>query len=85
MRHARPDDLQRLEPLLVELRQLGPLTERSPGTFYVNSRAFLHFHADGDDLFADVRLGGPDFERRPASSAADQAALLDAVRLHLGG
>ena len=34
---------------------LDGLTERTPGTFYRRSRAFLHFHADPAGIFADVR------------------------------
>ncbi len=56
MRHATPAALDRLEPLLNELRTLSALKERSRGTFYRGSRAFLHFHEHGGALFADLRL-----------------------------
>ena len=65
MRHATAQDQERLAPLLHDLRSLGGLTERTPGVFYRRSRAFLHFHADSDGMFADVRLRGDDFERIP--------------------
>jgi hypothetical protein len=78
MRHVNGDDLDRLEPLLRELRSIGELRERKPGTFTCKSRAFLHFHADGDELLADVRLRD-EFERHPASTARQQAALLKAI------
>ena len=50
MRHVNADDLERLEPLLRDLRTIDSLRERRPGTFTRRSRAFLHFHADGDEL-----------------------------------
>src|SRR5262245_61661991 len=46
MRHARPDDLVALEPLLQQLRQFDPLVERTPGSFYLKSKGYLHFHID---------------------------------------
>jgi hypothetical protein len=84
MRHARPDDLVPIEGLLRDLRSVSGLVERSPGTFYRRSRAFLHFHADPSGLFADVRLQGEDFDRFPVDSPSAQAALLAQVRIALG-
>ena len=81
MRHATPQDLERIALLLHHLRSFDGLTERTPGVFYRRSRAFLHFHADTDGMFADVRFRGDDFERMPVSSRAAQAALLRRVRL----
>jgi hypothetical protein len=79
MRHARADALDRLEPLLAQLRSVDGLREKSRGVFYKGSKAFLHFHEDGDDLFADVRFAG-DFERSKVTTAAEQRALLKRVR-----
>jgi hypothetical protein len=78
MRHTRADDLDRLEPLLAKLRRIAGLKEKSRGAFYRGPRAFLHFHADGDLFFADVRLRD-DFERLPATTAAERKKLLDLV------
>ena len=80
MRHARDTDLDRIEPLLEQLRGIGGLTEKSRGVFYLRSRACLHFHADGDDTYADVRLTGDEFERTRATTKAEQRALVAAVR-----
>jgi hypothetical protein len=80
MRHARDDDLDRIEPLLAELRSVAGLTEKSRGVFYRRSRACLHFHADGDATFADVRLDGDAFKRTGATTKAEQRALVAAVR-----
>jgi hypothetical protein len=78
MRHARPEDLDRLEPLLEKLRRLEGMKEKSRGTFYRGSRAFLHFHEHGGGFFADVRLAD-DFERFPATTAVERKALLARV------
>jgi len=81
MRHARPDDLVHFEPMLTELRAVDGLTEKSPGSFYRRSKGFLHFHIHGDDVYADVRLDpAGDFERRRATTKAEQRALVAAVR-----
>ena len=82
MRHARADALDRLEPLLERLRQLEGLREKSRGVFYRGSKAFLHFHEDGDDFYADVRFGD-DFERLCVTTRAAQAQLVKQVRAGL--
>ncbi len=80
MRHARDEDLDRIEPVLTELRAIAGLTEKTPGAFYRKSRAFLHFHADGDDTYADIRVEGDDFERVRATTKTEQRALVATVR-----
>jgi hypothetical protein len=74
-----------LEPTLAQLRALPALVERKPGTFYKKSNAFLHFHVDGSDLYADVKLNGVEFERVRATTRAEQRALVGAVRRALAG
>lgn len=84
MRHAREEDLDRLEGLLVALRALPGLTEKKRGTFYRKSRAFLHFHEDRRSLFADLRdAADRDFERLDVTEAAGQAKLLSLARQRL--
>lgn len=80
MRHATPAALDRLEAVLLELRRLELLREKTRGTFYLGSSAFLHFHEDPAGLFADVRLDGIGFARRRVSTQAEQRGLLAAVR-----
>src|SRR4051794_39196593 len=80
MRHARPDDLERIAPLLEHLRALDQLTERTPGSFYRKSSAFLHFHVDGENVYADVKLSGREFDRMRVTTKAEQRSLLAAVR-----
>jgi hypothetical protein len=77
MKHAGPEALDRLEPLLTRVRALGHLRETTRGVFYAKGRAFLHFHEDRAGLFADLRPpGASDFERIKVDEEAGQTALL---------
>ena len=78
MKHAGPDTLGRIAPLLQELRGRTVLRERRPGVFELNSRAFLHFHDDPAGIFADVRLA-EDFVRLPVTSVSQQSELLERI------
>ena len=79
MKHAGPQALDQLEKLLAALRELPGLREKSRGTFYRGSRAFLHFHEDPAGLFADVRFAD-DFERLRVTTTKEQDALLRRLR-----
>ncbi len=86
MKHARPAALAALTglaPLLDSLRERDALNEKSPGVFYLRSRAFLHFHEDPAGLFADVRLAGDDFERFEVTSREQQRVLLRKIDARL--
>ena len=72
MRHARTADLEPLAELLASVRELADLTERSPGTFYRRSNAFLHFHVDPAGLFADLKVDG-EFHRYRVSTKRNSA------------
>jgi hypothetical protein len=78
MKHAGPAAVAALEPLLVRLRTLEPLRERTPGTFYRRANAFLHFHEDPAGYFADVKIDG-EFQRFRVSDPAEQDALVALV------
>ena len=79
MRHAGPAALERLEPVLAEVRRRRPdLRERSRGVFYEKSVAFLHFHEDRKGLFADVKTAGA-WGRIDVTGAAGRDALLRLV------
>ncbi len=80
MRHATPKTLAYLEPLFVRLRKLPELTEKKTGVFYLKSKAFLHFHEHDGEVFADVRLNPPEFERLPATTKAEQHLLVKAIQ-----
>lgn len=81
MRHARDQDLDRIDELLAQVRALPGLVERKRGVFYRKSRAFLHFHEDPKGMFADI--SDPD-ERIDVTGPAGQAALMNGVRRRLG-
>jgi hypothetical protein len=49
VKHAGAETIQRLAGLLTELRQRPLLKEKTPGAFYVKSKAFLHFHEDAEE------------------------------------
>jgi hypothetical protein len=83
MKHAGPDALDRLEPLLAELRKREGMKEKSRGIFYRGSKAFLHFHEHGPEFFADLKAA-EDFERFPATKATGRAALLKRIDALLG-
>lgn len=65
------------------VRQHQSLKEKKRGIFYWKSNAFLHFHEDGDHLFADLRLA-LDWERFPVNTQAEREALLAQVAIVLG-
>ena len=79
MRHATETDLDSLEQLLDELRSIPGLRERKRGAFSRGAKAFLHFHADGDDFYVDVRLD-TEFERFRVTTDADRSEFLSQVR-----
>ena len=86
VKHASTEALDRLESMLVMLRGLPALREKSRGVFYVRSKAFLHFHEDPSGLFADVRpLPDGDFVRMRVSSGPERARLLKAIETSLRG
>jgi len=70
--------------MLAVLRQLPGLKEKSRGTFYRGSRAFLHFHEDPTGHHMDVRTGA-DFERCRVQTKAEQRTALTKVRKALAG
>lgn len=84
MRHARADDLTAHEDLLASLRAIPGLRERTAGSFYRRGGGFLHFHVDGDRLFADLKVGDA-WERLPATTASDRRRLVAAARRAAGG
>jgi hypothetical protein len=80
VRHITPARLGTIDDLLAELRAVDGLVERTPGAFYFRARGFLHFHEDGDDLYADVRLTGDEFDRMRVTTKREQQRLAAAVR-----
>ncbi len=83
MKHAGPDTLAMLAPLLQQLRGLPVLCERRPGVFYVGSRAYLHFHDDPAGIFADLKPQLIEYQRFRVSTRAEQASFVALVRRSL--
>ena len=81
MRHAREEDLDRIEDLLAQVRALPGLVEKKRGVFYRKSRSFLHFHEDPKGMFADI--SDPD-ERIDVTNTAGRAELMAKARKRLG-
>src|SRR6185369_12107452 len=53
--------------------------ERTPGSFYRKSKAYLHFHEDPSGIYADVKLSGTEFTRFPVTTAPEQDHLLSVI------
>jgi hypothetical protein len=75
MKHAGPDALNRLEPILREIRKLEGLTEKKRGTFYYRGNAMLHFHEDPAGFFADLKIDG-EFVRLSINSKREEEIFL---------
>ncbi|MBM4204768.1 MAG: hypothetical protein FJ194_11550 [Gammaproteobacteria bacterium] len=79
MKHAGPEALKHLAPLLKDIRSVPFLNERRPGVFYRKSVAFLHFHEDAEGPFADLRTSGKEFVRYRVKTATEQKSLLKRI------
>ena len=79
MKHAGANTLAALEPLLLRVREHAALVERTPGSFYRKSKAYLHFHGDPGGIYADIKLSGAAFTRVRATSAQEQEHLLSLI------
>jgi hypothetical protein len=75
MKHAGPDALDQLEPILEEIRRLGGLKEKKRGAFYSRLGGFLHFHEDPAGFFADLKVGD-DYVRLPINSKTQTQTFL---------
>ena len=80
MKHATAETIARIEPLLKRLRNIDALKERKPGIYYFKSSAFLHFHEEGDQVYADIKFEPPDFKRLPATTRDQQDELIKLIR-----
>ncbi len=84
MRHARDQDLDRIDGLLEQVRTLPGLKEKKRGVFYLKAKGFLHFHEDPAGMFADLTgADGRGFDRIDVTEAVGQAALMQAARARL--
>ena len=81
MKHATEPTLIELEPLLARIRKIEGIQEKKLGIFYRKSKAFLHFHEHGKEIFADVRLKGTDFDRLPCTTRQQRQDLIAAIQM----
>jgi len=79
VKHAGQNTLASLEPLLQKVRAQSSLVERTPGSFYRKSKAYLHFHEDPSGIYADVKLNSAEFTRIRATTPNEQARLLSLI------
>ena len=78
MAHADDAALQKLLPLLRQLREIKSLRERTPGSFYLKAQAFIHFHDEAGALFADLKkTSGSGFDRYAVDTPTGQRKLID--------
>ena len=75
MKHAGPNALDELEPILREIRKVEGLTEKKRGTFYYRGNAMLHFHEDPLGFFADLKVDG-EFTRLAVNTKREEAEFL---------
>jgi hypothetical protein len=85
MKHVGKDAPDTLSPVLDALRQREELDEKSPASFYLRSKAFVHFHEDAAGLFADLKEDFVSFTRFRVSTRREQTAFLGRVDRCLGG
>jgi hypothetical protein len=79
MKHVGKDAPTNLEPVLDALRERDALDEKSPASFYLRSKAFVHFHDDAAGLFADLKEDLVSFTRYRVTTATEQRAFLARV------
>jgi hypothetical protein len=79
MKHAGGAALDRLEPLLIEVRARPGLRERHRGVFYAKGGAYLHFHEDPSGLFADLKVEG-DWIRFDVTTPSGRQALMEKMK-----
>ena len=85
MAHADDDALERLLPLLRQLREIKGLREMKPGIFHVKGAAFIHFHEAADALVGDLKkAGGSGFDRYPVDTPAGQRKLFEDAKRRVG-
>ena len=84
MARLRADALERLEPLLRQLRRVDALRERAPGTFTCRGAPLLHFHSLTTGLVADVKVDGRWQRYDLEAPAARRRLVIDVRRIVTG-
>ena len=81
---ARPstEALQKLLPLLRQLRDIKGVQETQPGTLHARREVFVVFHEENTILFADLkRAGGAGFDRYALTTLDQQRKLVADAKL----
>jgi hypothetical protein len=78
MKHAGAETLKTLDPVLRQIRKHAVLVEKTPGAFYLRSKAF-HFHEDPAGIFVDLKENLLTFTRYRATTGREQRNLLNRV------
>ncbi len=78
MKHATAPALEKLSPLLTQIRARTGLKEKKLGIFYRKSKSFLHFHEDPAGLFADLSTAA-NFTRLAVNTPDECDVLLRAL------
>ena len=79
MRHAGKEALANLDAVLVALREHQVLVERTPGSFYLKSSGFAHFHEDAAGLFGDLKEDFVSFKRYRVTTRTEQRQFIARV------
>jgi hypothetical protein len=82
MKHAGVEALKKIDALLKQIRELvsnSVIKEKKVGIFYLKSSAFLHFHEDRDDVFADIKQNS-EFVRYRVTDKAGQKLLIQQLQ-----
>ena len=84
VKHATEATLKEFSSLLARLDRIEGLKRKKLGVYYFRSKAFLHFHEEGRELYADLRTTRPEFERYLVTSKRSQELLIDSIEQYLG-
>ena len=84
-RTTRGSSIETHDDLVAALRRIEGLEDvgNYHPNFHFRSRPFLHFHVDARGIYADVKLGTPDFREIPVSTPEERAELLTRVERHV--
>ena len=55
MRHAKIDELYKINSLIENIRKIDNIKEKTPGHFYYKNRNIIHFHIDNSVIYCDIK------------------------------
>ncbi len=79
MKHTGESTLAELRNLLLQIRQTPLLKEKKPGIFYLDAKAFLHFHEDPNGIFADLKINS-EWKRFKVTTETEQKTFIEKLR-----